>query len=58
MPGSRPATIIDKLWDAHAIMTREDGQALQFIDRHILPDDRNVEVALGPLQFLRRVIAR
>jgi 3-isopropylmalate/(R)-2-methylmalate dehydratase large subunit len=36
MPGSQPATIIDKLWDAHAIMTRDDGQTLLFIDRHIL----------------------
>jgi 3-isopropylmalate/(R)-2-methylmalate dehydratase large subunit len=36
MPGSQPATIIDKLWDAHVIMTREDGQTLLFIDRHIL----------------------
>jgi 3-isopropylmalate/(R)-2-methylmalate dehydratase large subunit len=31
-----PETIIDKLWDAHAITTREDGQTLLFIDRHIL----------------------
>jgi len=30
------ATIIDKLWDAHAITTREDGQTLLFIDRHLL----------------------
>ena len=30
------ANIIDKLWDAHAIMTREDGQSLLFIDRHYL----------------------
>jgi 3-isopropylmalate/(R)-2-methylmalate dehydratase large subunit len=36
MAGSQPANIIDKLWDAHAITTREDGQALLFIDRHIL----------------------
>jgi 3-isopropylmalate/(R)-2-methylmalate dehydratase large subunit len=36
MPVTQPATIIDKLWDAHAIMTREDGQTLLFIDRHIL----------------------
>lgn len=36
MPGSRPATIIDKLWDAHTIMVREDGQTLLFIDRHIV----------------------
>ena len=31
-----PATLIDKLWDAHAVTTREDGQTLLFIDRHIL----------------------
>ena len=30
------ATLIDKLWNAHAITTREDGQTLLFIDRHIL----------------------
>jgi 3-isopropylmalate/(R)-2-methylmalate dehydratase large subunit len=34
MAGGRPATIIDKLWDSHAVMTREDGQTLLFIDRH------------------------
>jgi 3-isopropylmalate/(R)-2-methylmalate dehydratase large subunit len=31
-----PASLIDKLWNAHAITTREDGQTLLFIDRHIL----------------------
>jgi 3-isopropylmalate/(R)-2-methylmalate dehydratase large subunit len=29
-------TIIDKLWDAHAITTREDGMSLLWIDRHLL----------------------
>ena len=29
-----PRTLFDKLWDAHAILTREDGQALLWIDRH------------------------
>lgn len=29
-------TIIDKLWDAHAITTREDGTSLLWIDRHLL----------------------
>ena len=29
-------TIIDKLWDAHAITTREDGLSLLWIDRHLL----------------------
>jgi 3-isopropylmalate/(R)-2-methylmalate dehydratase large subunit len=36
MASGQPATIIDKLWDAHAITTREDGQTLLFIDRHFL----------------------
>lgn len=31
-----PTTLVDKLWDAHAIVTRADGQTLLFIDRHIL----------------------
>ena len=33
---SAPRTIIDKIWDAHAIATREDGQTLLWIDRHLL----------------------
>ena len=36
MTARPPATLIDKLWNAHAITTREDGQTLLFIDRHIL----------------------
>jgi len=36
MAGPEPSTIIDKLWDAHAITTREDGQTLLFVDRHYL----------------------
>ena len=31
-------TLIDKLWDAHAITTREDGTSLLWIDRHLLHD--------------------
>jgi 3-isopropylmalate/(R)-2-methylmalate dehydratase large subunit len=27
-------TLIDKLWDAHAIAEREDGEALLWVDRH------------------------
>jgi 3-isopropylmalate/(R)-2-methylmalate dehydratase large subunit len=30
------ATIIDKLWDAHVVTTREDGTSLLWIDRHLL----------------------
>jgi 3-isopropylmalate/(R)-2-methylmalate dehydratase large subunit len=29
-------TLVDKLWDAHTITTRADGQSLLFIDRHFL----------------------
>ncbi len=31
-----PSTIIDKLWDAHAIVTREDGDTLLWVDRHFV----------------------
>lgn len=33
---SSPRTIIDKIWDSHAIAMREDGQTLLWIDRHLL----------------------
>jgi 3-isopropylmalate/(R)-2-methylmalate dehydratase large subunit len=31
---SEPQTIIDKLWDAHEIVRREDGESLLWVDRH------------------------
>ena len=31
-----PATLIDKLWDAHEILRREDGASLLWIDRHLV----------------------
>ena len=31
-------TLIDKLWDAHSITTREDGTSLLWIDRHLVHD--------------------
>lgn len=39
MPGSSvngPATLYDKLWAAHVVAQGEDGQALLYIDRHLL----------------------
>ncbi|MHB2169804.1 3-isopropylmalate dehydratase large subunit [Alsobacter sp. R-9] len=33
---SEPRTIIDKIWDSHAVTTREDGQTLLWVDRHLL----------------------
>ena len=61
MTARPPATLIDKLWDAHAITTREDGQTLLFIDRHILHEgsfhafnqlkDRGATIARPDLTF-------
>ena len=34
MADGAPRTLFDKVWDAHVILTREDGQALLLIDRH------------------------
>jgi 3-isopropylmalate/(R)-2-methylmalate dehydratase large subunit len=31
---SQPQTIIDKLWDAHEIVRRDDGESLLWVDRH------------------------
>jgi 3-isopropylmalate/(R)-2-methylmalate dehydratase large subunit len=31
-----PRTLFDKVWDAHAILTRDDGQTLLAIDRHFV----------------------
>lgn len=31
-----PKTLYDKLWDAHALATEEDGTSLLYIDRHII----------------------
>jgi 3-isopropylmalate/(R)-2-methylmalate dehydratase large subunit len=31
-----PRTLFDKVWDAHAVLTRDDGQALLAIDRHFV----------------------
>ncbi|PIK73662.1 isopropylmalate isomerase, partial [Methylobacterium frigidaeris] len=32
----QPRTLFDKVWDAHVMATRPDGQALLAIDRHLL----------------------
>ncbi|HEV2676419.1 MAG TPA: 3-isopropylmalate dehydratase large subunit [Aliidongia sp.] len=56
-----PATLIDKLWNTHAVAMREDGQTLLFIDRHILHEgsfhafnqlkDRGARLARPDLTF-------
>jgi 3-isopropylmalate/(R)-2-methylmalate dehydratase large subunit len=29
-------TLFDKVWDSHVIATREDGEALLWVDRHFV----------------------
>ncbi|MGL4812249.1 MAG: 3-isopropylmalate dehydratase large subunit [Beijerinckiaceae bacterium] len=33
---AEPRTLFDKLWDAHVIVTREDGEQLLWVDRHFV----------------------
>src|SRR5499426_4707844 len=39
MPMAEPATLFDKIWDAHAVETRADGATLLHIDRHLVHDE-------------------
>jgi len=57
----RPQTIIDKIWSAHEVVRREDGDALLWIDRHYVHEgsfhafgklaERGVAVAEPGLTF-------
>ncbi|AOB29723.1 isopropylmalate isomerase [Bordetella sp. H567] len=38
-----PLTLFDKLWHAHVVHEREDGQTLLYIDRHYVGDDLPIE---------------
>ena len=31
---NQPQTVIDKLWAAHEILRRDDGESLLWVDRH------------------------
>src|SRR3954470_4955159 len=56
-----PRTLFDKLWDMHAVLTREDGETLLFVDRHFVHEGsfhafgklaaRGAEVARPDLTF-------
>jgi 3-isopropylmalate/(R)-2-methylmalate dehydratase large subunit len=37
-PGGGPSTLFDKIWRAHVVLEREDGQALLYVDSHFLQD--------------------
>jgi homoaconitase/3-isopropylmalate dehydratase large subunit len=32
----QPRTLFEKLWDAHAVVAREDGATLLWVDRHFI----------------------
>src|SRR4051795_3853805 len=58
---SQPQTLIDKLWAAHEIVRREDGESLLWVDRHYVHEgsfhafgklaERGVQVAEPGLTF-------
>jgi 3-isopropylmalate/(R)-2-methylmalate dehydratase large subunit len=33
-----PRTMFEKIWDAHRVLEREDGQTLLYVDRHLVHD--------------------
>lgn len=33
-----PRTLFDKIWEAHVVMQRADGQSLLYVDRHLVQD--------------------
>jgi 3-isopropylmalate/(R)-2-methylmalate dehydratase large subunit len=57
----QPQTIIDKLWNAHQILRRDDGESLLWVDRHYVHEgsfhafaklgERGAEVAEPELTF-------
>jgi 3-isopropylmalate/(R)-2-methylmalate dehydratase large subunit len=61
MTANTPRTLFDKLWDAHVITTRDDGESLLWVDRHFVHegshhafrklDERKVVVAQPGLTF-------
>jgi len=58
---TQPQTIIDKLWSAHEILRRDDGESLLWVDRHYVHEgsfhafaklaDRGAKVAEPELTF-------
>jgi 3-isopropylmalate/(R)-2-methylmalate dehydratase large subunit len=47
---AEPKTLFDKIWDAHVIAEREDGQTLLYVDRHLATE--------GISKALKRLAAR
>ncbi len=38
---AKPLTVIDKIWNSHAILEREDGDTLLWLDRHYVHEGSN-----------------
>jgi 3-isopropylmalate/(R)-2-methylmalate dehydratase large subunit len=57
MAGSRsaPATVFDKIWDAHRIARLDDGRELIFVDRHVLQETTSA-VAFAALRREGRAV--
>ena len=51
-----PRTLFGKVWDAHEVVTREDGQALLWIDRHFVHEGSHH--AFGKLRASGARVAR
>jgi 3-isopropylmalate/(R)-2-methylmalate dehydratase large subunit len=56
MAGQAPRTLFDKIWDGHVILTREDGQALLWMDRHFFHEGSHH--AFNQLRVRRAGVAR
>ena len=51
-----PRTLFDRIWDAHAILTREDGETLVWVDRHFVHEGSHhafAKIAAKGLQVAR-----
>ena len=51
-----PRTLFDKVWDAHEVLRREDGQSLLWVDRHLLHEGSHH--AFGKLRGRGMAVAR
>ncbi len=50
-----PRTLYDRIWDEHAIATREDGMTLLWIDRHLIHEVTTPQAFAGLAAAGRRV---
>ncbi|MFQ5545993.1 MAG: 3-isopropylmalate dehydratase large subunit, partial [Acidiferrobacterales bacterium] len=46
--------MFEKIWDRHAIFTRDDGQTLLYIDRHLVHDGYGFKVGFFDLPRVGR----